>query len=135
MPEALPLDDLIGRTYYIDGALWRYLYNEGIRRFALRRTMPEIPFAHALQLIATGKVLWTPPERFEPIKPGMPMETIQQRVALLDAFRRSPSCVESTDWSMRARVDELLSESRSWLTRRALMPGDATGDAEGGGKP
>jgi hypothetical protein len=123
MPSALPLDDLIGQTFYINGALWRYLYDRGSRRFALRRTEVAFPLDRAVELISAGTVLWTPPDRFERSE-GMTMESVQQRIALLEAFRRSPTCLESTDWSMRQRIDEQLAESRSWLTRRALMSGE-----------
>jgi hypothetical protein len=127
----LPLDDLIGQTFYIDGAVWRYLYNKGIRRFALKRVEPEIAFERALELISTGELLWNPPERFEKLGPDASMESVQQRVAILEAFRRSPACIDSTDWAMRARVDAQLTESRNWLTRRALPSGDATDGASG----
>jgi hypothetical protein len=131
MPSELPLDDQIGQTFYIDGALWRFLYNRSLGHFALRRTVADFPLERALTLIASGEILWTPPDRFERTD-GMTMESVQQGIALLEAYRRSPACLESSDWSMRSRIDEQLSESRSWLTRRALMSGDATGEAGGG---
>jgi hypothetical protein len=131
MLSPLPLDDLIGQSFYIDGAVWRYLYNKSIRRFALRRTDTEIGFEQAVEQIATGELLWNPPERFARLASSAPMDLVQQRVALLEAFRRSPACVDSTDWAMRARVDAQLTESRNWLTRRALTSGDSTaGDAD-----
>ena len=125
MLSPLPLDDLIGQSFYIDGAVWRYLYNKSIRRFALRRTDTEITFEQAVEQIATGELLWNPPERFTRLSSTAPLEIVQQRVALLEAFRRSPGCVDSTDWAMRARIDAQLTESRNWLTRRALTSGDA----------
>ena len=124
MLSPLPLDDLIGQTFYIDGAVWQYLYNKSIRRFALRRVEGDIPFERALEQIAAGELLWNPPERFERIAPNAPLDVVQQRVALLEAFRRSPACVDSTDWAMRARIDATLTESRNWLTRRALTSGE-----------
>jgi hypothetical protein len=127
MPSSLPLDDLIGQTFYINGSLWRYLYDRGRRRFALRRTEVAFPLERAVELIASGDVLWTPPERLER-KEEMTMESVQQRIALLEAFRRSPACLESTDWSLRRRIDEQLAESRGWLTRRALMSGEGKDD-------
>jgi hypothetical protein len=33
--------------------------------------------------------------------------------------------MDSTDWAMRGRVDAQLTESRNWLTRRALTSGDS----------
>jgi hypothetical protein len=129
MLSPLPLDDLIGQSFYIDGAVWRYLYNKGIRRFALRRTDNEIAFERAVEQIASGELLWNPPERFAWLAANAPMDLVQQRVALLEAFRRSPACVDSIDWAMRARVDAQLAESRNWLTRRALTSGDTTDSA------
>ncbi len=124
MLSPLPLDDLIGQCFYIDGAVWQYLYNKSIRRFALRRVEADIPFERALEQIASGELLWNPPERFDRLAPDAPLDLVQQRVALLDAFRRSPACVDSTDWAMRARIDATLTESRNWLTRRALTSGE-----------
>ena len=130
MLSPIPLDDLIGQTFYIDGAVWQYLYNKSIRRFALRRVDAEIPFERALEQIASGELLWNPPERFERLTGDMRLDVVQQRVALLEAFRRSPACVDSADWAMRARIDAHLTESRNWLTRRALAAGDdATGNS------
>lgn len=126
MRTPLPLDDLIGQSFYMDGAVWRYLYNKGIRRFALRRTDTEITFEKAVEQIASGELLWTPPERFAWLAANAPMDLVQQRVALLAAFRCSPACVDSIDWAMRARIDAQLAESRNWLTRRALTSGDTT---------
>jgi hypothetical protein len=125
MLSPLPLDDLIGQSFYIDGAVWRYLYNKSIRRFALRRTDTDIAFEQAIELIATGELLWNPPERFARLSASVPLQIVQQRVALLEAFRRSPGCIDSTDWAMRARIDAQLTESRNWLTRRALTSGDS----------
>jgi hypothetical protein len=133
MLSPLPLDDLIGQSFYIDGAVWRYLYNKSIRRFALRRTQLEISFELALEQIASGELLWSPPERFERVPSNAPMDVVQQRVALLESFRRSPGYVDSIDWTMRARIDAQLTESRNWLTRRALTSGDATGTAPSDG--
>jgi hypothetical protein len=124
MHPEIPLDDLIGQTFYIGGSLWRYLYNTSLRRFALQRTVPDFPFHLAAELIASGEVLWTPPQRFDRPHPMDSIEAIQQRVALLEAYRQSPSCVESSDWMARARIDAQLIVLRHWLTRRALSAGD-----------
>jgi hypothetical protein len=128
MYSALPLDDRIGQTFYIDGALWRYLYNAGLRGFALRRSVPSVPFVRALELIAMGEVLWTPPPRFEAPAVGVSDEALQQRIALLSAFRRSPAYQLSDDHALRARVDEQLMAIRAWLTHRALMSGESLDD-------
>lgn len=131
MFSELPLDDRIGQTFYIAGAAWRYSYNKAIRRFALRRIDAEISFERAVALIASGEMLWEPPERFERFAPDASLETVRQRIALLGAFRRSPWCVESKDWTLLARIDAQLAEGRTWLSRRALTSGeptDETGD-------
>lgn len=129
MFSALPLDDLIGRTFYIDGASWRYVYNKALARFALRRTADTIDFNQAIELIASGEMLWTPPEQFDPLRPDVSVDAVQKHIALLDAFRRSPSCADARDWTLPSRVDARLSESRAWLTRRAPMSGEKSDEA------
>jgi hypothetical protein len=124
MHSETPLDDLIGQTFYIDGSLWRYLYSKSLRRFALRRTVPNFPADLAAELIVSGEVLWTPPERFDRPHPMDSIASVQQRVTLLEAYRQSPTCVESSDWTERARIDAALIVLRHWLTRRALSAGD-----------
>lgn len=124
MLPALPLDDLIGRTFFIEGAPWRYLYDRERRQFALKRLAPSIEFERALELIASGELLWAPPERFEPLRPEVEIGAVQRHIALLDAFRRSPAFADSRDWTLPARIDARISESRAWLTRRALRSGE-----------
>jgi hypothetical protein len=124
MYSETPLDDLIGQTFYIDGSLWRYLYNTSIRRFALRRTVPNFPVDLAVELIASGEVLWTPPEQFDRPRSKDSIASVQQRVALLEAYRQSPACVEASDWMMRARIDSHIVVLRHWLTTRALQSGE-----------
>ena len=53
MHSDIPLDDRIGQTYYVGGSLWRYLYNASIHRFALRRTVTNVPIDLATELIAS----------------------------------------------------------------------------------
>jgi len=134
MPSELPLDDLIGRSFYIDGAPWSLAYNRAVRAFALRRVAPEIPFDAALEQIAAGELIWNPPDEFEPLGPDAAVAVVQRDIALLDALRRSLARVESTNWPLRARIEERLAEARSWLGRRALKSGDATDEAGGGGE-
>jgi hypothetical protein len=124
MHSETPLDDLIGQTFYIDGSLWRYLYNTSLRRFALRRTVPNFPVELAAELIASGEVQWTPPERFDRPRAKDSTESVQQRIALLEAYRQSPACVESSDWTARARIEAQIIVLRQWLTRRSLSAGD-----------
>ena len=124
MLPALPLDDLIGRTFYIEGAPWTFRYDRTRGRFALERLAPSMELAHALALIAAGALLWSPPERFEPLRPDIAIEEVQTHIALLDAYRRSPSFLDSRDPALPVRVDARITESRAWLTRRALRSGD-----------
>jgi hypothetical protein len=131
MHYATPLDDLIGQTFYIDGALWRYLYNENLRRFALRRTVSRLPLDRAVELIASGEVLWTPPDRVEPLAADLSTETVQERIALMEAFRKSPAGVDSTDWTTRAVIEEQLTLFRNWLARRTLTSGGMTDNIVG----
>jgi hypothetical protein len=131
MHSAIPLDDLIGQTFYIDGALWRYLYNENLHRFALRRTVARLPFEHALDLIASGEVLWTPPDRVELPSADLSTETVQERIALMEAYRKSPVGMDSTDWTTHSVIDEQLTLFRNWLARRTLTSGEMTDDIVG----
>jgi hypothetical protein len=127
MPSELPLDDRIGQTHYIGGCLWRYLYNTSIGRFALRRTVPDFPLDLAVELLVSGEVLWTPPEPFDRPGPNDTIESMRLRVTLLEAYRQSPACVESSDWMARARIDAQIAALRQWLTRRTLSPGEEGG--------
>jgi hypothetical protein len=120
MHSEIPLDDRIGRTVYFGGSLWRYLYNKKSRRFAMRRTVTNIPLELALELIESGEVLWTPPARFARLGATDSLDSVRQRIALLEAFRRSPGCAGSSDWIMRARIDAQLVVLRKWLHRHAL---------------
>jgi hypothetical protein len=132
MLPKLPLDDEIGRTFYINGAPWRLAYNPEIRGIALRRIASSIPFERALELIASGGLLWDPFEHVPRLGPGLSVQAVHQYVALLGAFRRSPTCMNATDWMLLARVDERLAESRTWLARRSLRSGEAKDDPTNG---
>jgi hypothetical protein len=124
MLPALPLDDLIGRNFFIEGAPWRFVYVKSRGRFELERLAASIELELALEQIAAGKLLWTPPEKFEALRADLAIEEVQKHLALLDAYRRSPSFTESKDWRLPARVDARITESRAWLTRRALRSGE-----------
>jgi hypothetical protein len=124
MHSDIPLDDRIGRTMYFGGSLWRYLYNTRNRRFAMRRTVTGIPLHLALELIESGEVLWVPPARFARLGATDSLESVRQRMALLEAFRRSPGCVESSDWMMRMRIDTQLVVLRNWLNSHTLPSGE-----------
>jgi hypothetical protein len=119
-----PLDDEIGRTYYINDAPWRLVYIRSIRGVALRRLPHEIPFEQALELIGAGALHWDPFQQADPFGRRATLESVQRYVALLGAFRRSPTCINATDWTLVARIDERLADSRTWLARRALTSGD-----------
>jgi hypothetical protein len=123
MSQPLPLDDAIGRTFYRDGAPWRLTFNRHLRGFALLRVAPFIAFERAIALIKSGDLLWIPPAELQPPGSNATVDSVRERVELLDAFRRSPACMDSTDWGLRVRVDEQLAEAKSWLARRGLKPG------------
>jgi hypothetical protein len=127
MHSEIPLDDRIGRTFYVGGSLWKYLYDTGKHRFAMRRTVSDVPLSLALDLIASGEVLWSPPARFARLGAKDSLDSVRHRVALLEAFRQSPACVESTDWMMRTRIDAQLVVLRQWLNRQALPSGEDGG--------
>jgi hypothetical protein len=130
MFSELPLDDQIGKTFYIDGAPWRLVYTPAIGRFALKRVAPAIAIERAVELITTGDLLWNPLEYFESLTSDTTIESVQGHVALLEAFLRSPFGTDMTDWALRARLEARLTVYRTWLTRRALKSGDAADAAE-----
>jgi hypothetical protein len=123
MSHTIPLDDEIGRAFYHDGAPWKLTYDPRIRGFALRRIAPTIAFDRALRLIMSGDLLWHPPATSIPPGRNATVESVRQHVELLEAYRQSPACMDSTDWSLRVRIDEQLAEARTWLSRRGLKPG------------
>jgi hypothetical protein len=126
MYSALPLDDRIGKTFYINDSLWRLAYERSIGRFALRRVNAEITLERAVELVASGELLWDPLEYFEAPTPDTSVAAVQKYVALLGAFLHSPFGTEMSDWALRARLDARLTVYRTWLTRRALKAGDST---------
>ena len=125
MHSALPLDDAIGRTHYIGGAAWRLTYNRQIRRFVLKPVALDIPFGEAVERVASGELLWQLPERFDPLDRDGSVDAVQKHVALLEAFRRSPACVDAKDWQLVERIDARLADCRTWLSRRALAAGES----------
>jgi hypothetical protein len=106
-----------------------------VSRTALRRTVPNFPADLAAELIVSGEVLWAPPERFDRPHPTDSIESVRQRVTLLEAYRQSPTCIESSDWTERARIDAALIVLRHWLTRRALSAGDEVAETRGDHSP
>jgi hypothetical protein len=127
MRSEIPLDDRIGRTMYAGGSLWRYLYDTRKRRFAMRRVVSGISLELALELIESGEVMWNPPARFARLGATDSLESVRHRVALLEAFRRSPGYRQSSDWMMRTRIDAQLVVLRKWLNRHALPSGEEGG--------
>ena len=125
MFSSLPLDDEIGRTILIDGATWRVAYDRDTRGFALQPVSLGLAFAEVVERIASGAMLWRPAERFEPLDADSPVDAVQKEVSLLDAFRRSPACVEAHDWQLVVRIDARLADCRTWLARRALAAGES----------
>lgn len=126
MSQTTPLDDEIGRAFYYHGAPWRLMYDPTARAFALRQIGPPIAFDRAIALIKSGDLLWNPPTNMEPPATDATVDSGRERVELLEAFRRSPACMDSMDWEVRVRVDEQLAEARTWLARRGLKSGNPT---------
>lgn len=119
-PSLLPLDDAVGRDFYVDGGSWRLVYDYPARNFVLRRLVAEIPFDRALVHVAAGELVWLPPRHFDLLVTGPTLETVRRHVALLDAFLQSPVCIGSEDPQLRPRMEARLRESRAWLARRTL---------------
>jgi hypothetical protein len=130
----LPLDDQIGKTLYINGGLWRLVFEKSVGRFVMRRLDTTIAFEKALEQIASGELLWEPPQASEPLRAETPIEWVQQQVSLILAFRKSPAGNDLNDWALRARLDERLADCRMWLTRRALGAGGQAQDGKESGQ-
>jgi hypothetical protein len=124
MSRTTPLDDEIGRAFFYDGAPWQLTYNPRARAFALRRMAPAIAYDRAIALIKSGKLLWNPPAQMEPPAPDATVDSVREQAELLDAFRRSPACMDSLNWELRVQVDKQLAEVRTWLARRGLKSGN-----------
>ena len=130
MSRTTPLDDEIGRTFFHDGAPWKLMYNPTARTFALHRIAPAIAYGRAIALIKSGDLLWNPPTRMEPPSADATVDSVREQAELLDAFRRSPACMDSMNWALRVQVDEQLAEVRTWLARRGLKSGNQTDAAD-----
>ena len=74
-------------------------------------------------MIRSGELLWTPPATMTPPAADATVDSVREQVELLDAFRRSPTCMDSLDWGLRVRIDAQLAVARTWLARRGLKPG------------
>ena len=131
MSRTTPLDDEIGRAFFHDGAPCKLVYNPMARAFALRRMAPVIAYDRAIALIKSGDLLWNPPTRMEPPAVDATVDSVREQAELLDAFRRSPACMDSLNWGLRIQVDEQLAEVRTWLARRGLKSGNQTDAGEG----
>ena len=130
MSRTTPLDDEIGRAFFHDGAVWKLIYNPTARAFALRRIAPAIAYDRAIALIRSGDLLWNPPAQMEPPAVDATVDSVRAQAELLDAFRRSPACMDSLNWELRIQVDEQLTEVRTWLARRGLKSGNQNDPAE-----
>ena len=127
----LPLDDELNQLFYFEEGIWRLEWANELGRCALRRETPRVAFADAVLLIARGELLWVPPDRFERLSAGTPLDTVQREHLLLSAFLRSPAGQRIVRWSMRRRLELRVSDARDWLATHALARGepDAAGDA------
>jgi hypothetical protein len=124
MFSLLPLDDQLNRIFYIDGALFRLMYDAPLGRCVLRREAPHIEFDHAVSLIAAGELLWNPPDEFDRLDADTSLEAVQQEHALLCAFLRSPAGNRVTSWKARRWIESRINEDRDWAARRMIARGD-----------
>jgi hypothetical protein len=129
MLSHLPLDDQLNRLFYMEGAPWRLVYAQSLGRCVFRREANHLDIAYAMKLIATGDLLWGPPDDFERLDDDMAPESVQLEHGLLCAFLRSPVGQGVDRWT-QTRLQGRLSDDRDWLARHAVSSGDP--DAMGG---
>jgi hypothetical protein len=134
MLSHLPLDDQLNYLFYIDEGVWRLVWAPALGRCVYRREAPEIDFGHAVTLIASGELLWAPPEDFDRLVAETSLEAVQREHTLLSAFLRSPAGHRITQWRARRRLELRLNDARAWLARRTITRDDAveTGDENAG---
>jgi hypothetical protein len=127
----LPLDDELNRRFYVEEGLWRLVWANTLGRCVLRREVVHIDLVDAATKIASGEVLWVPPDSFEPLDADTSVDAVQREHLLLRAFLRSPAGQRITKWTARRRLELRSTDTRDWLARRTLTRGDAdsTGEA------
>jgi hypothetical protein len=119
----LPLDDQLNRLFYLEGAPWRLVYASALGRCVYRREALHMDFNHAVELIAEGALLWTPPDDFERLDEGASLQSVRREQALLNAFLRSP-VGHRIDNAMHSRLAVRLGHDGSWLLRHPLSGDD-----------
>ena len=126
----LPLDDELNHRFYVEEGLWRLVWANSLGRCVLRREVVHIGLMDVVGKIATGEVLWAPPQNFEPLDDDTPIDMVQPEHLLLRAFLASPAGQRIATWSMRRRLQSRIRDTEEWLARRTLTRGDAdtTGD-------
>ncbi len=132
MLSLLPLDDQLNRLFYIDGSVCRLVYAAPLGRCVLRPEVRHIGFDHAVSLIASGDLLWNPPDEFERLDSDTPLEAVQQECALLSAFLRSPAGHRITSWKTRRWLERRLQDGRDWAARRMLAHDDVDDSGDQG---
>jgi hypothetical protein len=127
----LPLDDELNRRFYVEGGLWRLVWANSLSRCVLRREVVHIELMDAVAKIASGEVLWVPPDHFEPLDADTPVDAVHREHLLLRAFLRSPAGQRIAKWSTHRRLQKRSSDTQDWLARRTLTRGDADSTGEG----
>jgi hypothetical protein len=121
----LPLDDELNRLFYAEGGIWRLVWANALGRCVLHRERGQIAFSAAVSMIASGELLWAPPERFERLAAGTRPDDVHREHLLVSAFLRSPAGKHIKRWTARRRLELRASELWHWLTMRALARDDA----------
>ena len=125
MLSYMPLDDALNCLFYVDDGTWRLIWTKAIGRCVLRRESIHIPFFDAVTKIGKGELLWTPPDRFQPLDGDSSVDAVQREVILLDAFLRSPTGQRMTRWTERQRLELRAGDLRDWLASRTLTRDDS----------
>ena len=131
MLSHLPLDDELNHRFYMEDGLWRLVWANTLGRCVLRREVVHIDVDEAAVKIASGEVLWVPPQHFAALGTDTPVDAVRREHLLLNAFLCSPAAEGIKKWMVRRRLQARTSDTRDWLARRALTRGDAdsTSDA------
>jgi hypothetical protein len=130
MLSHLPLDDELNQLFYVEDGAWRLVWANALGRCVLRREINYIAFEQAAAMVARGDLLWAPPERFDSLDVGTPLDAVQREHVLIAAFLRSPSGRRVTKWTMRLWLELRNRDLVEWLARRALTRGDVRPESE-----
>jgi hypothetical protein len=125
MLSHLPLDDELNKLFYMNGGAWRLVWARALGHCVLQREIKHIEFSDAVEMIASGELLWVPPEHFEHLDGDTPFDEVQREHVLLCAFLCSPAGQRVSQWTLRQRIELRTRDDRDWLASRSLSRGDA----------